>query len=163
MSFIEKFEQWGDRHHPKWLDIIRIALGVFLIYKGVDFLRNSSDLITLLKNTSPFSGFILVMLGQVISFAHIIGGIFLIIGMFTRAACLLQIPILLCAIIFVNIKGTQDTFNPYSELFLSIIVLLLLVYFLIIGNGSLSVKMPPEEHLREHENYIHKVKGEPEE
>lgn len=163
MNLLEKFEYWGDRHHPKWLDIIRIALGIFLCYKGIEFLRNSSDLITLLKNRSPFSGFILIMLGQVVTFAHIIGGIFLIIGMFTRAACLLQIPILLGAIIFVNISGTEATFSPYSELFLSILVSLLLIYFLIIGNGKLAVKMPPEEHQREHANYIHKIKGEPEE
>ena len=78
--------------------------------------------------------------------------------MFTRAACVIQIPILIGAIIFVNIGATRDAFSPYSELFLSIIVLLLLVYFLIIGNGPLSVKVPPEEHLKEHEEYIRKVK-----
>ncbi len=158
MNLVEKFLSWGDKHHPKWLDIIRIALGLFLCYKGIDYLRNTSDLIVLMKNTSPFGEFITIMLGHFVTFAHIIGGLFLAIGMFTRAACLLQIPILLGAIIFVNIKGTSDTFSPYSELFLSIIILLLLVYFLIIGNGPLSVKIPPEEHAKEHEDYIKKVK-----
>ncbi|HQW93056.1 MAG TPA: DoxX family protein [Ferruginibacter sp.] len=158
MNLIEKFEYWGDRHHPKWLDIIRIVLGVFLCYKGVDYLRNTSDLISLMKNTSPFSEFMIILIGHYITFAHIIGGFFLTIGMFTRAACVIQIPILIGAIIFVNIGATRDAFSPYSELFLSIIVLLLLVYFLIIGNGPLSVKVPPEEHLEEHERYIRKVK-----
>ncbi|MGB5006735.1 MAG: DoxX family protein [Ferruginibacter sp.] len=158
MNLIEKFEYWGDRHHPKWLDIIRIVLGVFLCYKGVDYLRNTSDLISLMKNTSPFSEFMIILIGHYITFAHIIGGFFLTIGMFTRAACIIQIPILIGAIIFVNIGATRDAFSPYSELFLSIIVLLLLVYFLIIGNGPLSVKVPPEEHLKEHEEYIRKVK-----
>lgn len=160
MNLVEKFQYWGDRHHPKWLDIIRIALGIFLCWKGVDFLRNTSDLITLMQNTSPFGSFVLILLGHYVTFAHIIGGFFLAIGMFTRAACLIQIPILLGAIIFVNISRTEVAFSPYSELFLSIIVLLLLIYFLIIGNGPLSVKMPPEEHLKEHRNYEHKVKGE---
>ena len=160
MNLLEKFEFWGDRHHPKWLDIIRIALGVFLCYKGVDFLRNSSNLISLMKLTSPFSEFMIILVAHYVAFAHILGGFFLTIGMFTRAACLIQIPILLGAIIFVNIKATQATFSPYSELFLSVIVLLLLIYFLIIGNGAISVKMPPEEHLKEHEDYINKVKGE---
>ncbi|MBK6635371.1 MAG: DoxX family protein [Chitinophagaceae bacterium] len=158
MNLIEKFEYWGDRHHPKWLDIIRIVLGVFLCYNGVDYLRNTSDLISLMKNTSPFSEFMIILIGHYITFAHIIGGFFLTIGMFTRAACVIQIPILIGAIIFVNIGATRDAFSPYSELFLSIIVLLLLVYFLIIGNGPLSVKVPPEEHLKEHEEYIRKVK-----
>lgn len=160
MNLLEKFEYWGDRHHPKWLDIIRIALGIFLCYKGIDYLRNTSDLISLMKITSPFSEFMIILLGHYVTFAHIIGGFFLTIGMFTRAACLIQIPILMGAIIFVNISATRDAFSPYSELFLSIIILLLLIYFLIIGNGPISVKMPPEEHLKEHEDYIHKVKEE---
>ena len=158
MNLLEKFEYWGDRHHPKWLDIIRIALGIFLCYKGIDYLRNTSDLISLMKLRSPFSEFVIILLGHYIAFAHIIGGFFLTIGMFTRAACLIQIPILLGAIIFVNINATKDAFSPYSELFLSIIVLLLLIYFLIIGNGPLSVKMPPEEHAKEHQDYIDKVR-----
>lgn len=158
MNLIEKFEYWGDRHHPKWLDIIRIALGIFLCYKGVDYLRNTSELISLMQNTSPFSEFMIILVGHYVTFAHIIGGFFLAIGMFTRAACIIQIPILIGAIIFVNIGATRNAFSPYSELFLSIIVLLLLIYFLIIGNGPLSVKVPPEEHLKEHEDYIRKVK-----
>ncbi len=158
MNLIEKFEYWGDRHHPKWLDLIRIALGIFLCYKGVDFLRNTSSLISLMKNTSPFSEFMIILIGHYVTFAHILGGLFLTIGMFTRAACLIQIPVLMGAIVFVNINATKDAFSPYSELFLSIIILLLLIYFLIIGNGPLSVKMPPEEHQKEHEDYINRIK-----
>ncbi len=157
MNLLEKFEYWGDRHHPKWLDIIRISLGIFLCYKGVDFLRNTSGLIGLMKNNFPFSGFMIILLGHYVTFAHILGGLSLTIGLFTRAACLIQIPVLIGAIIFVNINATKDAFSPYSELFLSIIILLLLIYFLIIGNGPLSVKIPPEEHLKEHEDYINKV------
>ncbi|MBD0295079.1 MAG: DoxX family membrane protein, partial [Flavisolibacter sp.] len=44
-------------------------------------------------------------------------------------------PILLGAIIFVH---SSDTLRPYSELLLSILVLLLLIYFLIVGNGPWS-------------------------
>ncbi|HRI25499.1 MAG TPA: DoxX family protein [Ferruginibacter sp.] len=158
MNLIEKFEYWGDRHHPKWLDIIRIALGIFLCYKGVEFLRNTSDLITLMKNQSPFGEFVIILLAHYVAFAHILGGLFLTIGMFTRAACLIQVPILIGAIVFVNINATKEAFSPYSELFLSVIILLLLVYFMIIGNGPLSVKMPPEEHQKEHEDYIRRIK-----
>ena len=160
MNLVEKFENWGDRHHPKWLDIIRIALGIFLCWKGIDFLRNTSDLISVMTNRSPFGSFVIILLAHYVAFAHVLGGLFLAIGMFTRAACLIQIPILLGAIIFVNINVTREAFSPYSELFLSIIVLLLLIYFLIIGNGPLSVKMPPEEHLKEHEDYSNRVKEE---
>lgn len=148
MNLLQKCEYWGDRHHPKWLDIIRIVLGIFLFYKGIDFLRNTSALISLMSNRSPFGSLVIILIGHYVTFAHIIGGIFLTIGMFTRAACLIQIPILLGAIIFVNIQSTQDVAQPYSELFLSIIILLLLIYFLIAGNGPLSIKFPAEEKKR---------------
>ena len=60
----------------------------------------------------------------------------LVLGMLTRFACLIQIPILLGAIIFVN--SSEGLWQPFSELWLSILVLLLLFYFLIIGNGPWS-------------------------
>ncbi len=148
MNLLQKMEYWGDRHHPKWLDIIRIVLGIFLLYKGIDFLRNTSELVSLMSNRSPFGAFTLILLGHYVTFAHIMGGLFLTIGMFTRAACLIQIPILIGAIVFINVSG--DVFKPYSELFLSILVLLLLVYFLIVGNGPLAVKFPEEEKKRNH-------------
>lgn len=146
MNLIEKFEAWGDRHHPKWLDIIRIALGLFLFWKGIDYLQNTSKLTSLMKERSPFDDFVTILIGHYVTFAHLIGGLFLAIGMFTRAACLIQIPILLGAIIFINIY--PDQLQTYNELFVSVIVLLLLIYFLIAGNGPWSIKFPAEEKKR---------------
>lgn len=143
MNLLQKFEYWGDRHHPKWLDVIRIALGVFLCYKGIDYLRNTSELIGLMTNRSSFGSFLIVLLAHYVTFAHILGGFLLIIGFLTRLACLLQIPILIGAIIFVNIS--QEVARPYSDLFLSVIVLLLLIYFLIVGNGPWGIKLPDEK------------------
>jgi uncharacterized membrane protein YphA (DoxX/SURF4 family) len=148
MNTIEKFESWGDKHHPKWLDIIRIALGIFLCWKGIEFLRNTSALISLMTNRSPFGSFVIILVAHYVSFAHILGGFFMTIGMFTRAACLIQIPILIGAIIFINFTPAQDALQPYSELFLSVIILLLLIYFLIVGNGPWSIKFPAEEKKR---------------
>jgi uncharacterized membrane protein YphA (DoxX/SURF4 family) len=144
MNLLQRIEQWGNRHHPKWMDIVRIALGIFLCYKGVDFLFNMSRLISLMPNRSSFGDFAYIMAGQYVVFAHILGGIFLILGLFTRFACAIQIPILLGAVIFVN--NNMEMFQPYSELLFSILILLLLIYFLIIGNGPLSFKIPEEEN-----------------
>jgi hypothetical protein len=38
--------------------------------------------------------------------------------------------------------------KPYSELIISIVVLLLLIYFLIAGNGPLSVKVEEPEKVK---------------
>lgn len=137
MNFIERMEHWGDRHHPKWVDLLRIALGVFLIFKGIEFYNNLGAIMGLMKNQITFNSFVAVLLSHYVIFAHIVGGLFLATGVMTRVACLFQIPVLLGAIIFINASG--EMFRPFSELLLSIVVLLLLVYFLIVGNGPWSL------------------------
>lgn len=146
MDLLHRLEFWGDRHHPKWMDIIRIALGIFLVYKGIDFLNNMSDLITLMSSKTSFGSFAYILAGHYVVFAHIMGGILLVLGVLTRFACIIQIPILLGAVFFVSTNG--EMLKPYSELILSIIVLLLLIYFLIAGNGPLSVNMEEPEKMK---------------
>ncbi len=143
MNLLQRFEQWGDSHHPKWLDIIRILLGVFLFYKGIDFLQNLPSVKGELHSKTSFGEYTVLLLGHYVVFAHIIGGILLTIGLFTRFACLIQIPVLLGAIIFIN--SGSSAVKPYSELFLSVIVLLLLFYFLIIGNGPWAIRFKENE------------------
>ncbi|HKO82224.1 MAG TPA: DoxX family protein [Chitinophagaceae bacterium] len=146
MDLLHRLQFWGDRHHPKWMDIIRIALGIFLVYKAIDFLNNMSDLITLMSKSTSFGSFTYILAGHYAVFAHLLGGILLIFGVLTRFACIIQIPVMLGAIFFVSTN--QDMLRPYAELFLSIIVLLLLIYFLIAGNGPLSVNMDEPEKVK---------------
>jgi uncharacterized membrane protein YphA (DoxX/SURF4 family) len=138
MNFIERVERWGDTHHPKWLDVLRIALGLFLFIKGIEFLNNMSSMLNMLTTKMSFGSFTVVMLSNYIAFAHLLGGGLLVLGMLTRFACLIQIPILIGAIFFIaaNLSGT--VMRPFSELALAILVLLLLVFFLIEGNGPWS-------------------------
>jgi uncharacterized membrane protein YphA (DoxX/SURF4 family) len=136
MNLVQRVEHWGDTHHPQWLDIVRIALGIFLCYKGVEFLTNMSGMLALMTSKMSFGSFSSILMSNYISFAHILGGILLILGVLTRFACILQIPILIGAIIFIN--GSQDMYRPFSQLLLAIGVLLLLICFLIVGNGRLS-------------------------
>lgn len=143
MNFLQRLEHWGDRHHPRWMGIVRIALGIFLIYKGIDFLNNMSDLVGLMSSQTSFGDFVYVLAGHYTVFAHILGGLLLIAGVLTRFACLIQIPVLLGAIFFLSTN--KDMLRPYSELLISILVLLLLIYFLIAGNGPWSVKMIEEK------------------
>ncbi len=28
MNFLQRLENWGTNHHPKWMNIVRIALGI---------------------------------------------------------------------------------------------------------------------------------------
>jgi uncharacterized membrane protein YphA (DoxX/SURF4 family) len=144
MDLLHRVEYWGERHHPRWMDIVRIALGIFLVYKGIDFLQNIGDLVTLMSIKTSFGDFSYIMIGHLIVFAHIMGGICIALGVLTRFACIMQIPILLGAVFLVNWQVAQ----PYSELVISLIVLLLLVYFLVAGNGPLSVNVDEPEKVR---------------
>ena len=143
MDILHRLEHWGDTHHPKWIDIIRIVLGAFLCYKGADFLQNMSSVTGPLSTKTSFGAFTIILLSHYVVFAHILGGLLMVAGVFTRFACLIQIPILLGAIIFINLAS--DVFKPYSEMLLSVVVLLLLIYFLIAGNGPWALKIKDEE------------------
>jgi putative oxidoreductase len=137
MNIAHRLEIWGDRHHPKWLDILRIALGVFLCYKGFQFLNNMGTLLDMMNNRLSFNAFAVIVLSHYIVFAHILGGFLLALGLLTRFACLIQIPILIGAVFLIN-SSSANLLSPISEMWLSIIVLLLLIVFLIVGNGAWS-------------------------
>ena len=143
MNTLQRFEQWGNLHHPKWVDIIRIALGIFLCYKGIQFLYNMSSMLDMMTSKISFGSFTIVMVSNYVAFAHLLGGALLILGLLTRFACLIQIPILLGAIFLINPPG--NILKPFSELYLSVLVLLLLIYFLIVGNGPWSFKLSSEK------------------
>jgi putative oxidoreductase len=137
MNLVQRIEQWGDQHHPKWMDLLRMALGIFLCLKGIEFATNMSSVMNLMTGAMPFSSFMTVLIGHYIVFAHCMGGAFLAAGLLTRFSCLIQIPILLGAIIFINFSYSM--MRPFSELFLSVVVLGLLLYFLVIGSGPWSL------------------------
>ena len=135
MNLVQRVEHWGDTHHPQWLDIVRILLGAFLCYKGVDFLMNMAQMLDLLTNKMSFGSFSTMLMSNYVAFAHILGGILLIMGVLTRFACIIQIPILLGAVFFLN----TALYRPFSEVLLSIVVLLLLIVFLVVGNGPIQL------------------------
>lgn len=142
MNLLQRIEVWGDRHHPKWLDIIRISLGILLVWKGVSFMSNTEALRQMVDN-SPFSHFSMWIV-QYVAYVHFMGGILIAIGLVTRVAVLFQLPILIGAIAFVNIRN--GLFSYHSELAFSIVVLVLLLFFLIEGSGPISI----DEYLRRH-------------
>ena len=146
MDLLHRLKYWGESHHPRWMDFVRIALGIFLIYKGIDFLNNMSDLVGLMSSQTSFGSFTYILAGHYVVFAHILGGILLTFGVLTRFACLIQIPVMIGAVFFVSTN--EAMLAPYSAILLSVVVLLLLIYFLIAGNGPLSVNMDEPEKVK---------------
>jgi putative oxidoreductase len=139
MNVIQKVEHWGDAHQVKWLGIVRIVLGLIIFSKGIALISDTSHQQEILLKNSVF-GFSEMMSSvaiHLVAFAHLVGGILIAIGLVTRFAVVIQIPILVCAIFFVNLTHGFSPIN--SELWLSIIVLCLLVLFWITGSGAFSV------------------------
>lgn len=135
MNLIHKLEIWGDRHHPQWLDYFRIILGLIIFAKGVSFVNDQEAVRRLVEQTS----FQLSIWGAVhyIVFTHLVGGIFIVLGFRTRLASLLILPVVMGAVFFINITNGFSFLN--SELWLSIVVMLSLILFLIMGSGKYSL------------------------
>ena len=122
---------------PRWLTIVRIALGLILFWKGINFIRDSSDLHLMLQRMSI--GLVdknSVWIEFLITYINLLGGLCIIVGLFTKTSSIILIPILISAVFFVNTRHdlNQSTF----ELVLSAIILILLILFSIKGSGVLS-------------------------
>ncbi len=137
MNVITNVENWGNSHRPGFLDIFRIALGVFITYKGLYFVTHMNEL----ENTT--SGINLWFAGAAIAhyviFAHILAGPLIIVGLFTRLACAIQLPILIGAVFMVNSPKGFLSVGNHMELEISLVVFVALVIFMVFGAGRYSV------------------------
>ena len=137
MSVVTDVERWGNNHRPGFLDIFRIALGLFITYKGLVFITQMNEL----ENTTAgintwFAG---AFLAHYVVFAHILGGPLIVFGLFTRIVSLLQIPILIGAVFLVNAPKGLFSVGNHMELEISLIVLVGLVIFVVFGAGRYSI------------------------
>ena len=135
MSLLHQMNEWSSKHHPKWLVFLRVALGLCLFIKGIGFIQNSVFLSSLISQTAFIKN--ASWLTTIIPWLHLLGGIMIVMGLFTRLSSLVQIPILIGAVFFVNAR--QGLFAGGSDLLFSIIVLILLLFFVVEGGGPLSL------------------------
>ncbi len=123
-------------NQPAWLTIFRIALGLILFWKAIVFIRDTTLLQSMIGNTGigVFSNNA-SNLSFIVAYLTLLCGLFILSGLFTRTSSIVQIPILIVAIFFVNAKNIgQSSF----ELVISVVVLLLLIVFAVKGSGTLS-------------------------
>ena len=137
MSVITNVERWGNSHRPGFLDLFRIALGIFITYKGIYFITHMQELEMTTRGINLW--FVGAAMAHYVIFAHILAGPLIVFGLFTRIACLIQIPILLGAVIMVNYPKGFLSVGNHMELEISIIVLVGLIAFMIFGAGRYSI------------------------
>ncbi|TMI63011.1 MAG: DoxX family protein [Bacteroidetes bacterium] len=135
MGMLHQLEKWSTTHHPRWLVFLRVALGISLFLKGITFLSNSVRLegILLEAGISQYISW----LALVITWLHLLCGVFIVIGLFTRLSTMIMIPILFFAVVFVN--ASHGIFAAESEFAFSLIILLMLIFFFIEGGGPVSM------------------------
>lgn len=138
MNVIHRIEKWGDSHHPRFLDIIRIFLGIFLLLKGLGFMDNTANLKYLIESRTDITvaPWVLMLLVYYVTFVHMVGGTLIAMGIMTRFSAIMQIPVVFGAVFFINVL--ESPFN--TDLASSIVALVLLVLFAIIGSGRWSIE-----------------------
>ncbi len=145
MKLARKLDKWAYTHHPKWIDWLRIALGIIIFLKGFFFIRDTDQLIEIINQTRFLNHSFTI--ANYVALAHLVGGVLIAIGLLTRIAVAMQIPILLGAIIFINSKNGLMNFN--SELPFSILVLVLLGFFFVYGSGPSSADEELNKEIKE--------------
>ncbi len=123
--------------------LFRVILGGALFIKGVDFIRNKAVLKQVISETDLLEKF--SILEAAIPWIHLLGGLFILIGMFTRLVIFIQIPLIVGAIIV--LFNTRNTSFYSTEMIFAVTILLMLLIYLKFGDGFYSWK-----------NLIHKEK-----
>ena len=137
MERLRQFIDWAEAHPKVWLDCVRIYLGLGLFIRGVFIITNTrAEFILELLKRMDFPWLVTVALLHYISLAHLMGGLMLTVGLLTRIAAWVQIPILGGAL-FVH-RG-EGLMSSGQGLEFAGLVLFLLVVFSISGSGPLSV------------------------
>lgn len=130
MKNVVQLNKWANAHTTVYIDVLRVATGLFLLLKGAHFANQSQDLTEILgtMGTSVGASFILV---HYVAMSHLVGGLFICIGLLTRLSLCVQLPILVGAVAvnFIGVMNVENLIQASSILFLSI-------FFLFYGSGK---------------------------
>ncbi len=134
MSLLHQNSMSG-KNVPNWVAILRVVLGVCLIYKGIDFIQHREVLVSFIEQSKALRNFSWSV--SFLPWIHIIGGFMILVGLLTRLMSLIQIPILLGAVVFVNLQDAAKV--AQSDLPFSFLMLVLVIVFFIEGGGYMSL------------------------
>ena len=129
MVTIKSLNKWANAHTYYPLDILRVALGIFLFSKGLQFVSQTQTLIELITPLQGYAGVMLTV--HYVASAHLVGGIMIAFGLLTRFAIAVQIPILIGAIL-INFIGEMNVGN----LVLATLVMFISLFFIFYGSGK---------------------------
>jgi uncharacterized membrane protein YphA (DoxX/SURF4 family) len=138
MKDVKQLNHWIKTHGDLALDLIRIYLGVGLFIKAIYFMSHQDFLLNLM-DTADSSWFAPAILIHYLILAHFCGGICLAVGLLTRVAAALQLPILFSALFYVHMPRMVASMEARQSAEFAGLVLFLLILISIYGAGRLSV------------------------
>lgn len=144
MNLVHKIHSWEQPKHDTLTLVFRVMVGIIITFKGITFLSNLAFLDALLRHSSLYR-FAESFWVWYIALSSLLCGIFIVTGLFTRAAIIFQVPVLVGAVLFIN--PGEHSFTLNGEFVLSLGILSMLFYFLFKGPGEISM----DNYLRDHE------------
>lgn len=127
--FYEILESLNNNQNIAY-SFIRTFIGIALFVRGLILFSDPDAIMELVTDNTYHMWYSYVTMG------HLIGGLFLALGIFTRLGSLLQIPILFGAVFIVHEKGLMKAGQSME---LAVLVLFLLVICFIFGSGEKSL------------------------
>lgn len=117
------------------LDVVRVYLGAGLFVRGLALIGLDPGLLKLTGGAVP--GISLSGVALYVMLAHLIGGALMIVGLYTRLAALVQLPVLLGAVFLVHWQ--EGLLSANQSLEFSALVLYLLLIVCVFGSGEWSL------------------------
>ena len=134
MTTYRSVVDWISDNRAVSLDVVRAYLGVGLFVRGILFIAESQG-VEALVDLSTFS-MASAAIAHYVTFVHLLGGLMLAVGLLTRLAALVQIPVLVGAVFLVHLQ--DGLLSADQSLEFSALVLVLLVVVFIFGPGPWS-------------------------
>jgi putative oxidoreductase len=128
-----RFTTWVGDHRRTLLDLVRIYLGLGLLVKGIFYLQNPA--LMGIAGAPPW----MTAMAAWAPYLHIVGGLLLALGIFTRLAALIQMPVVLIALIYLHLPRMAQSMQAREAVEFSALVLFLLAIIFVAGPGPLSV------------------------
>jgi putative oxidoreductase len=113
---------------------VRVILGVLLIWIAIQFGRNPHDILEAVGNTNGFMSLFVI---HYIMMCHFTGGVLLILGMITRVAAAVQLPILIGALTLTI--GGDGYGSIYTQFWFALVVFIMLIAVTWYGAGRYSI------------------------
>lgn len=124
------------RTRSTWMALTRITLGIFLVWKGLLFIQDASELQVAIQRTGAgeYAGF-LDVIAATVSILTLVSGIFLMVGFFTKATSYIQIALVVLGMVFIYSTGIQ---RSALDVLTTVIIIPMLWLFAGKGSGSIS-------------------------